>query len=131
MVDSLFNKNDNFDYSGFTNLAYAINSGEIVTTYVHTFTTQCTYLFMNSLDNHQQTIIKVAAETSTCSTSNSVSLYSLNLKTSTSLETGKVNMSFFFKLVGAKIDLLVLLVFSVTYTHSLDKNWTIFPCPRT
>ena len=136
MIDSLLNTNDNFDYSGFTNLASAINAGETVTTYVHTFTTEGTYVFMNSLDNYQQTIIKVAAETSTCSSANSVSaatlsaLYSLNVKTSTSSETGQANMTFFFRLVGAMIGLLVLLVFFVTYMHSLDKDWTIFPCLR-
>lgn len=135
MIDSLLNTNDNFDYSGFTNLADAIDSGDTsITTYIHTFDVEGTYSFMNSLDNYQQMIIKVAAETSTCTSASSVSattltsLYSMNLSTSKTKDAGKANMTFFYRLVAAKIGLLVLLVFFVTFMHSLNKEWTLCPC---
>lgn len=131
MKDSLLNTNSAFDYSGFLNLATTIETGtSTVATYVHTFSTAGTYVFMNSLDNYQQTIIKVVAATASCpSTSVSAatlaSLYTLNM--STVKETADVNMTFFLRLIATKIGLLVLLVGFVTYMHSLDKNWTIFP----
>lgn len=132
MSDSLMNTNPSFDYGGFLNLASTVSAGtSTVTVYVHTFDTAGTYVFMNSLDNYQQTIIKVVASDATCPTSATVSsttlnaLYQLNL--STTKETDDVDMTFFIRLVAAKIGLLVLLVGFVTYMHSLDKEWTIFP----
>ena len=89
---------------------------------------------MNSLDNYQQTIIKVVASTATWSSTTTVSattlssLYSLNLSTTTS--TSDVDMTFFIQLVATKIGLLVFLVAFITYMHSINKNWTLCPCLR-
>lgn len=135
MSDSLLNTNPSFDYGGFINLARTVNAGtSTVSVYVHTFNTAGTYVFMNSLDNYQQTIIKVVRSDGKCSTVTSVSaatlnsLYQLNL--STSKKTLDIDMTFFVRLIATKIGLLVLLVGFVTYMHSLDKRWTFFPWLR-
>lgn len=135
MKDSLLNTNSAFDYAGFLNLATTIESGTAtVSTYVHQFDTSGTYVFMNSLDNYQQTIIRVVASTASCSGSTSVSsatlasLFALNL--STVKETNDVNMTFFFRLILTKMFLLIVLVAFVTYMHSLDKKWALFPWLR-
>ena len=76
----------------------------------------------------------MVAATASCSGTTSVSsatlasLYALNL--STVKETSNVDMTFFFRLVVTKMFLLVILVGFVTYMHSLDKKWTIFPWLR-
>jgi hypothetical protein len=135
MKDSLLNTNDQFDYGGFLNLATTVESGtSTVSTYIHMFDTTGTYIFMNSLDNYQQTIIKVVAADATCPATNTVSaatlnaLYQLNLATTE--ETNNVDMTFFIRIIATKIGLLVLLVGFVTYMHSLDKKWTFFPWLR-
>uniref|UniRef100_A0A7S3KUF9 Uncharacterized protein n=1 Tax=Euplotes crassus TaxID=5936 RepID=A0A7S3KUF9_EUPCR len=135
MKDSLLNTNSKFDYAGFLNLATTIEGGTAtVSTYVHTFDTEGTYVFMNSLNNYMQTIIRVVSTTSSCASTTSVSaatlasLYSLNL--STTSETKTVDMTFFIRVIATKIGLLVLLVGFVTYMHSLDKNWTFLPFLR-
>ena len=135
MTNSLLNTNPSFDYGGFLTIASTIEAGtSTVSIYVHTFDTAGTYVFMNSLDNYQQTIIKVVASDATCSSTTSVSsttlntLYQLNL--STTKETDDVDMTFFIRLVATKIGLLVLLVGFITYMHSLDKDWTFFPFLR-
>ena len=135
MKDSLLNTNDAFDYGGFLNLATTIESGtSSVSVYVHSFNTAGTYIFMNSLDNYQQTILVIVAADATCPATNTVSaatlaaLYQLNLATTE--EVNNVNMTFFIRLIATKIGLLVLLVGFITYMHSLDKKWTFFPWLR-
>lgn len=135
MTNSLLNTNADFDYSGFLNLASTVEAGTAtISIYIHTFDVAGTYVFMNSLDNYQQTIIRVVSADASCSTSSSVSaaalssLYSLNLSTTTA--TDDVDMTFLARLVATKIGLLVLLVGFVTYMHSLNKQWTICPCLR-
>ena len=132
MSNSLLNTNPSFDYSGFLNLKRTVDAGtSTISVYVFTFNTAGTYVFMNSLDNYQQTIIKVVASTATCTSTTTVSattlsaLYSLNLSTTTSTST--VDMTFFFQLVATKIGLLVFLVAFITYMHSMDKSWTLCP----
>ena len=89
---------------------------------------------MNSLNNYQQTIIKVVAADASWSSSTTVSattlaaLYSLNLSTTTA--TDSVSMIFFIQLVATKIGLLVFLVAFITYMHSMNKEWTLCPWLR-
>jgi len=132
MKDSFLNTNSQFDYAGFLNLASTIEGGTAsVSTYVHLFDSEGTYVFMNSLNNHMQTIIRVVANSATCSFSTSVSpavlssLFKLNL--STTKETKEVDMTFFYKVIIAKAFLLIILVMFVTCMHSADKNRSIFP----
>lgn len=127
LKDAMANTNPSFDYSTFTDLATRISGGESIDMFIYTFNQEGTYVFADSADQTQQTIIAVMNSSETCADTDTyiVPVTSSNLMKMGVVQNEKISLTPDWVFIGcALVALLVLfpgVVVLITYFH--NKSW--------